>query len=492
MKRGVFLIGVFLLAGLFALGQSRIRVRYRQEVLPDSADLEYYVRPKFGQAVATVVGLNMGTWVLDRYIQNADFAKISLSTIRTNFETGFIWDNDYLSTNMFLHPYHGNLYYNSARANGFNYWRSGLFAFAGSAMWEMFMEREYPSTNDIIATPIGGMAIGEVAFRASDLVLNDNSRGFERFGRELGAFLISPMRGITRIINGDAWRHRATSGRLFGIPHIALELSVGARALEFKSRRLDKGVGGTLELNIEYGERFEYKSTAPYDYFLLRANIDVQASQPVLGQLNIMGRLLSRELLENEKEYLSIGLYQHYDFFDSDTISRKSNKTPYRLGIPASVGVGVLYRGAEIKDCQIDAHAHLNAVLLGGILTDHYEFKDRNYNMGSGFSIKSGINFVYKKDLLSFSGTYDYYRLFTWGYPRETDLSDVDYRLLNSMGDDSAAYLGIAEARADVKIASRTYLTAGYTHYMRSTHYRDFPNEKSSTFAIRLMLTHKF
>lgn len=492
MRRYVFLIELFLIAGLSLFGQSRIRVHYRQAVLPDSVDLQYYGKPKFGRAVATVGGLNMSIWAFDRFVQKADFAQISLSTIRTNFETGFIWDNDYLSTNMFLHPYHGNLYYNSARANGFNYWRSGLFAFAGSAMWEMFMEREYPSTNDIIATPIGGMAIGEVAFRASDLVLNDNTRGFERFGRELGGFLISPMRGITRIINGDAWRHRPTTGRQFGIPHIALELSVGARALEFRTKNFDKGVGGTVELNIEYGERFEYKSTAPYDYFTLRANLNAQASQPVLGQLNIMGRLLSRELLENEKEYLSIGLYQHYDFFDSDTISSKSDKTPYRLGIPASVGAGLLYRGAEIKDWQIDAHAHLNAVLLGGILTDHYEFKDRNYNMGSGFSIKSGVNFVYRKDLMSFSGTCDYYRLFTWGYPRETKLSEVDYRILNTMGDDSAAYLGIAEARADIKIASRTYLTAGYTHYLRSTHYRDFPNEKSSTFAVRLMLTYKF
>lgn len=29
-------------------------------------------------------------------------------------------------------------------------------------MWELFMECEYPSTNDIIATPIGGAALGEV------------------------------------------------------------------------------------------------------------------------------------------------------------------------------------------------------------------------------------------------------------------------------------------------------------------------------------------
>jgi hypothetical protein len=83
-----------------------------------------------------------------------------MHTIKKNLKGGFVWDNDQMGTNMFLHPYHGNLYYNSARSRGFNYWESGLFALGGSAMWELFMENEYPSINDIIATPIGGLSLG--------------------------------------------------------------------------------------------------------------------------------------------------------------------------------------------------------------------------------------------------------------------------------------------------------------------------------------------
>ena len=69
-------------------------------------------------------------------------------------------------------------------------------------MWEMFMEREYPSTNDIIATPIGGAAIGEVLFRASDALIDDRLSGSERFSREAAVFLLSPLRGLNRIIYG--------------------------------------------------------------------------------------------------------------------------------------------------------------------------------------------------------------------------------------------------------------------------------------------------
>ena len=64
----------------------------------------------------------------------------------------------------------------------------GTFAIGGSAMWEMFMECEYPSTNDIIATPIGGAAIGEVLYRTSDMITDDRATGGERFGRGVRRF----------------------------------------------------------------------------------------------------------------------------------------------------------------------------------------------------------------------------------------------------------------------------------------------------------------
>ncbi len=117
-------------------------------------------------------------------------------------------------------------------------------------MWELFMEREYPSTNDIIATPIGGAALGEVFYRASDLVLNDRATGGERIGREVAAFVIDPMRGITRIVTGQAWKKRYTSGRQFGLPPISIEASLGARYLDMIDT---KGwqMGPAAEINIE-------------------------------------------------------------------------------------------------------------------------------------------------------------------------------------------------------------------------------------------------
>jgi hypothetical protein len=62
-----------------------------------------------------------------------------------------------------------------------------------------------PSLNDIITTPAGGIALGEMTHRISFSVLNDGKRGWERFGRELLAGVISPMDLLNRLISGDAW-----------------------------------------------------------------------------------------------------------------------------------------------------------------------------------------------------------------------------------------------------------------------------------------------
>lgn len=478
-----------------AEAQMPIKLRVMPEVPPDSADVAYYSRPHFWRAAGEVFGFNIGLWAFDRYIQKGDFAYISWNSIRENFKHGFKWDNDKLGTNMFLHPYNGSLYYNAARSNGFNFWQSSLFAVGGSAMWEMFMECEYPSTNDIIATPIGGVAIGEVCFRASDAIIDDRLHGSARFGRELAVFAISPLRSLTRILTGDAWRVRPTRGRLFGTPSVAIEFSAGCRGLFLNNSASNSAVGFCGQLDVEYGDRFEVESTKPYDYFTVRADISVLDRQPLLSQLEIKGRLIARELYDVDGKYLSVGMYQHYDYFDSDTIhgrGTKNTKVPFKLGVPASIGCGIMYRDVDRSGWVMDTYGHLNAVILGSILSDYYRVDERNYNLASGFSIKAGLNFVYGRDKFSAGISTNYYRLYTWkGYHRNTDLEFSDPRTLDAQGDRSDAHFLVTELRSDIRLWKKLYFSLAMCNYWRHTRYRDYPDVDSSSFDIRAMLTYK-
>lgn len=487
-------VGILLVAGCGCLlAQMPIKHSIKEPLPPDSVDMELYSKKHFWRAAAMVGGMDVGLWAFDRFVLDMPCSHISLNSWQANLKKGFVWDNDNLGTNMFMHPYNGNLYFNGARSNGFNYWQSGLFAVAGSAVWELFMENEYPSTNDIIATPIGGMAIGEMAWRISDAILNDKTSGWERFEREAAVFLINPMRGLTRIINGDAWRHRATKGRQYGRPAIGIEAGLGAKVIEFKHDRHGAAkVGPTLNINISYGNRYEVRSPKPYDYFLVRAQLNFMTKQPVLSRLNIQGRLLGKELWPEHPLHVNIGLYQHFDYYDSDTISNTLKKCPYKLGVPASVGAGIMVNDTLPSRASFDAYLHANAVILGGVLSDYYKLDNRNYNLGSGFSIKAGLHWIWDGDRFSITAQHQFYRIFTFkGYPKGTDLSKVDEKTLNAQGDHSQASFGVTEVRAEYRIWRRMYLGVDLTHYFRVTNYRDFPTVKSSCFSQALSISYK-
>ena len=432
----------------------------------------------FWRAAGETFGMNMAQWAFDRYVLRGSYSYISWETIKQNFRHGFDWDNDHLSTNMFAHPYNGSLYFNAGRSNGYNYWQSELFAIGGSAMWELFMESEYPSTNDIIATPVGGAALGEVLFRASDYVLDDRSTGAERVGRELAAFVISPMRGFNRLITGQSWKRGATTGRQFGTPPVHLDFSLGLRALMYHDDRSRGRSGGMARLSLEYGDRYATRCKEPYQYFSLLMELNMIKTQPLLSRVEIVGRLLSKEVLHARRCRLSVGLYQHFDFFDSDTISTYSPKewepcvVPYKFGTPASVGGGAMFRYAD--GCRtFDASVHANGVLLGGLLSDYYRYYHRNYNWGSGFAVKAELTGSVCNDRLTFALHNQYYRLFTrsnWdsvvnGAPSPSEEpKDV-------LGDASFASFNHLEGCVSYRLFKSLSLTWGLDWYYRRTCY---------------------
>lgn len=479
-------------------------------ILPDSADVCLHERKAFWRAGAETVGLNIGLWAFDRYVLKGHYAYISWNTIKENFKHGFEWDDDHLHTNMFDHPYNGSIFFNAGRSNGFNFWQSELFAIGGSAMWEMFMEKEYPSTNDIIATPTGGAALGEVLYRTSDLILDDRSSGGERFGRELAAFLVDPMKGINRIVTGAAWKKRATSGRRFGIPPISVELSLGGRYLSLIENDEGSRAGAVAEINIEYGDRFAESTKAPYDYFSFLMELQGIKSQPLLSRVEIIGRLLSKEIVKKKDMDLNVGLYQHFDFFDSDTIRPERNaayfpcSVPYKMGSPTSIGGGAMFRYAPTKLMSFDGYLYLNGVILAGVLTDFYRDYHRNYNWGSGFSVKAGLNWALSDDRISVKIANQFYKIYTWsGYDANYDWSlTPEGKPVDVQGDASHSLFNHLEASVNYRLWKRLFLTSGIDFYLRRTEYTDMsicmgnttissPIVRSKQLGFHLMLTYK-
>jgi hypothetical protein len=113
--------------------------------------------------------------------------------------TGLQLDINGLNTNFVGHPLGGSMYYTMARSNQLNVAESTAFAIGGSLLWELFGEvREYISINDMIVTPLAGLAIAEPVFQLGAFFDRSSPRLHNRI---LGAVL-TPVKTLNDWLDG--------------------------------------------------------------------------------------------------------------------------------------------------------------------------------------------------------------------------------------------------------------------------------------------------
>src|SRR4030095_9640716 len=194
-----------------------------------------------------VVFTNFVNWAVVRYLFKYDWAKISSETWKKNLRGPWVWDNDRFGINFIGHPHTGNYYFNTARSNGYTFWQSFPFAVGGSLMWELFGEKDPPSINDIINTPVSGAFLGEILYRISSNVLDDRTRGGNRVFREILAGIINPPRAFNRLTQGKMFR--VTSKEVYQKEPLNITLSGGLHVVNDKVGRDNKfGTGSSNAL----------------------------------------------------------------------------------------------------------------------------------------------------------------------------------------------------------------------------------------------------
>ena len=446
------------------------------------------------KAALEAFAINVGVQCFDQFVMNEEFAKISFHSIKHNIETGFVWDNDQFSTNLFAHPYHGGLYFNAARSHGMNFWESVPYSFCGSLMWETTCEIEPPAINDLMATTFGGIAIGEVTHRVSNLVFDDRLSGFPRFMREFLGTLICPIKGLNRILSGDAWRVRGKYYKYHDYQRSAVSFfaSAGYRYLA-DNNTLFRGEGNPyVRFNLVYGDPFDGETTKPYDYFTLDATFGLSSNQPLITGLHLLGRLWSVPVEVSKGTEMEFGIFQHFNYYDSQPVKDGTSLVPYRISEAASFGPGIIYRFPQVGNLtRFEQRVFLDGILLGGSLTDYYNVIDRDYNMGSGYSVKA-ISFMEFGKVATFQIGADYYRIFTWKGYEGKDLATTDPLYLNAQGDKGNASLLVLNARFSLALSNRLNLDFNVSNYWRDTHYSYHDDVTSKTFDMSLGLQYKF
>lgn len=273
---------------------------------------------KFGLAVSEVFLSNFVAWAFNEFPRNAAFSQVNPASWWHNIETGFGWDDNHFSTNHFAHPYQGATYFNAFRSNGFNFWESVPAPFVGSFLWECCGETHLMSVNDFVNTGMGGIALGEMLYRTSSMVLDNTATGGSRVGKEIAGFLINPVRGATRLITGRA-------GEIAPNPEhpsdrrpevLFTSLTTGYRGITPEASTDDPQHGAFFELGVQFGSPFALERSQPFDFFLLRADIntgDVKA----LGRLQVSGNLYHTILGDRYESNHRFFIFQNFDYFNN-------------------------------------------------------------------------------------------------------------------------------------------------------------------------------
>ena len=212
MKKLLLTLLTFLIAVNVAYPQLAIRHRLATPRPADSLDIDYYSPQKGDFRRAPWSSASIWESGLSIYIRKADFAYINGRTIRTTPQT---WLRGGTMT-----PWAPICSCTPTMAACTSTQPGPTDTISGSPtlclrrqlshVGDVYGER-ISSTNDIIATPIGGMALGEVTYRVSDLISTTGNRLVTLPDWSLPDSWCLPMRGLTRIINGDAWKRRSTS-----------------------------------------------------------------------------------------------------------------------------------------------------------------------------------------------------------------------------------------------------------------------------------------
>ena len=464
---------------------SVISTSNRSAGITAAADLKYAPLIALSEGVL----INGVVHLFDRYILNAHYAQVNFNDIGNNFKKGFVWDNDIFSTNAFFHPYHGSLYFNSARANGLSFWESAPYTFIGSLTWEFLCENNYPSINDFISTSIGGIALGEITHRLSYLVLDDSKRGLERAGREILAGLISPVDLFNRVLTGEAWRYSLDEEdqRNYFKNKFYINFSVFNRFISDIDKNYDTS-NAALGISALYGEPFTDKERLPYDFFIADISFNVIGNQPLIANASVIGLLAGKQWDKEPCSYFA-GFFQHFEYYHSHSLTG-NRKDLYEFAETASFGGGfyVKKQNNENKQPVFYGSLHANFILLGVSESDYYSVFERNYNFGSGYSVKLAALMNFSKSFSVFVN-FKTYQIFTLNNKEDKEYNSI-YDEYSVQGNSGNTLFGISVAGFGYRFNEDFSLSVEQYFFWRQTHYISFKDVSTKSMETRIKLTY--
>ncbi len=410
-------------------------------------------------AVAQALGVNLVVNRIDAWVFDWDWARVGFESWSKNLELGWQWDETQFGINMFVHPYHGSLYFDAARANCLTFWESVPVTFLGSWTWEFFGEKWRPSLNDFWMTGYGGVAIGEMLHRLSAAIIDEESSGGERIGREFAAMLVNPMGGLNRLARGEWTQQRANPVDRLPGSYLA-QIKAGGRVVREAESPGSATGSPTLLIDVRFGDVIETEHRAPFDVVSVLAQVS-----PDGGGLNILralGRLYGKDLT-------GAGSRHRHQFVVSQRFDYVNNPV-YRFG-EQSLELGLHSRWRTGPwGLSLGTRVAGDIVMLGAIdaLEAGMGTRDIDYGPGLGALVELSL----ERDGVTYVAFYNRVR-----YLRSVSGPPADHSILFSGLD------------ITIPLTSQIGIGAYISGDDRRSYYTDLPNDHRSYLESRFYLS---
>jgi hypothetical protein len=410
---------------------------------PQAGDTFCCRNKQFLVAAAEVIALEIVPNYFNHHVADDTTAVLSWDSFLSNIRQGFEWDPNNLSTNMFAHPFHGNVYYNAGRSNGYNFWESQAFAFAGSFIWEMFGENNRGAINDWAMTSLGGITIGEALHRAAIMVRNNEAHGVGRAFSELGGFFLDPVGGFSRALRGEFSKYGPNPAERFPT-RWASSVTLGYRAVAEGRLTNAEAATGFFEFRASYGDPMQ-DFAKPFDAFQL--NLQLNGSDAsTIGLFQVHGSLWGTTLGDPDGTRHVFGVEQLYDY---------ANTNAYELGDMA-YGIGLRSRWRLSEGMALTTLLQPNVMVMSAVSSEYAGFTGRSYDFGPGMGLRATAGL--QSD--AFRGQLGYR-----GFATHT---------MNGAKGNQVVHFVFLEA--GYRIWRAVGLNATYLLHLRDSFYRDYPD----------------
>lgn len=349
---------------------------------------------RFGRAAIEFGFAELTPWSFDHFIAKKDYSDISFKTVGHNLKLGsWQFDNDPFTTNQFGHPYHGSIFYSTFRANGYTFWQAVPATFAGSYLWETFAENQAPAPNDFINTSFGGVILGEMTYRLSNKIVNNQATGVHRQVSEVIALLVNPTNGLNRILDGK-WGKVYGNSAEHDSSKISAQFDFGFREFNVNSNNpfanTEKGIYGHARLL--YGVPDENYKT-PFSNIVV--NIEVgRDDSSAMNVVSVYGSLIGWDFSWEGRSQQLLVISANYDYIHNAAFFYGGQSVKFNL----------ISRYKLAKETTINTVFGAGPVLLAAV-PDPYLYRGRNYDYTSGVGI-NGSGTLTLSDKFTFSLSY--------------------------------------------------------------------------------------